>query len=736
MSIDLQIRGKSSVHESLSTFCEVDLMCGDNQVNCDQCKAKRDTVLRTAISQLPNVLILSLKRFDLDFTTFETVKLNSRCAFGQTLNMKQYTLEGIEAREKMEHEEDVDFVDDDDVVMNEDTKSAGSSDELNDEDYEYKLVGVLVHAGVAQGGHYYSYIKDRSSKESEGEVWYRFDDEDVTPFDPKNIETECFGGKIKKETKWPNGQVTTTETEQFANALMLFYEKVKPALTGDATAKNPTEPEGTQMISGYDAFQPDVHKTNTSHSWKTFLFDSELQSFLKKLLSYSYSNTVINNSKDVMDIASPETSLNVFETGNWRLSVLQVALSFFFDVLLHTVDRESRNLNDWTHTLILALHSYKDGAKWFMNELIQRTSQVSSNWLRTYYIECPEHSARTVANKVFFNAFLSVVSCTEEQDNLESYAQSMKDLWNDVKSVDYTRSTAASPMSLDGDPNTNPSSSLPSLLSKNRNNSTLGIFISYTSSLLEIATRRWPYCSELCQLLKDLSWIKEAHGGEYVRNLMCTIKIPSQIVCLITREEAPESLVKMFPGASLSVQQSELLSRGVCDSSSHLQLISDIQTQTSSVPSAQVANFQLTSNEVILLLEAICGMLKIKGGESTPLIYHEGGQDSFSARSNSRSSNTSTKLSPQAKAALTVIFNEFRNQQGHESSGLSQNDIQKYMERCGFENVHPQKIASLLNKYSTDPVEGGKINRKLNLEGFLSYYRDSSTSNDSQVFFL
>lgn len=28
--------------------------------------------------------------------------------------------------------------------------------------YEYRLVGILVHSGSANGGHYYSYIKERS----------------------------------------------------------------------------------------------------------------------------------------------------------------------------------------------------------------------------------------------------------------------------------------------------------------------------------------------------------------------------------------------------------------------------------------------------------------------------------------------------------------------------------------------------------------------------------------------
>lgn len=31
-------------------------------------------------------------------------------------------------------------------------------------DYLYSLAGIVVHAGVAQGGHYYSYIRDRGKQ--------------------------------------------------------------------------------------------------------------------------------------------------------------------------------------------------------------------------------------------------------------------------------------------------------------------------------------------------------------------------------------------------------------------------------------------------------------------------------------------------------------------------------------------------------------------------------------------
>ena len=87
------------------------------------------------------MMILSLKRFDLDYNTFETVKVNSRCAFEQTLSMKRYTLEGIEAIEQAEVEnQEADAMDtgNEEIAMG----------HLADKDYEYKLAGVLVHAGV------------------------------------------------------------------------------------------------------------------------------------------------------------------------------------------------------------------------------------------------------------------------------------------------------------------------------------------------------------------------------------------------------------------------------------------------------------------------------------------------------------------------------------------------------------------------------------------------------------
>jgi len=59
----------------------------------------------------------------------------------------------------------------------------------NDEEYSYHLVGVLVHSGTVDAGHYYSFIKERNT-----EKWYRFDDRVIVDFDPAKLPLETFGG--------------------------------------------------------------------------------------------------------------------------------------------------------------------------------------------------------------------------------------------------------------------------------------------------------------------------------------------------------------------------------------------------------------------------------------------------------------------------------------------------------------------------------------------------------------
>jgi len=55
----------------------------------------------------------------------------------------------------------------------------------------YELVGVLVHSGSANSGHYYSYIKERDGRGR----WLEFNDTKVTEFDASLLSEKCFGNK-------------------------------------------------------------------------------------------------------------------------------------------------------------------------------------------------------------------------------------------------------------------------------------------------------------------------------------------------------------------------------------------------------------------------------------------------------------------------------------------------------------------------------------------------------------
>ena len=57
-------------------------------VNCDACGKKVKFLKRSVFGKLPPHLIIALKRFALDFTTFEAVKINDRLEFPMELDMK------------------------------------------------------------------------------------------------------------------------------------------------------------------------------------------------------------------------------------------------------------------------------------------------------------------------------------------------------------------------------------------------------------------------------------------------------------------------------------------------------------------------------------------------------------------------------------------------------------------------------------------------------------------------
>jgi ubiquitin carboxyl-terminal hydrolase 9/24 len=93
--------------------------------------------------------------------------------------------------------------------------------------YLYQLSGVVVHQGVANAGHYYSFVRVLDPMSPAYGKWLKLNDHEVEEvvLSDAMMEKEFFGGKY-----WAESQVSSysTESERYWNAYMLFYERIKP----------------------------------------------------------------------------------------------------------------------------------------------------------------------------------------------------------------------------------------------------------------------------------------------------------------------------------------------------------------------------------------------------------------------------------------------------------------------------------------------------------------------------
>ena len=129
------------------------------------------------INEAPPLLVLQLKRFEYDYNTFERIKINDRCEFGLSLNIRDY-------------------------MVNTDT------------DVVYQLTGAVLHAGTALGGHYTSVVNINHR-------WIYFNDQEVSIINNTEFQNMAFGGRSK-----------TNDFDAEPCAFLLFYTKKNSEANG------------------------------------------------------------------------------------------------------------------------------------------------------------------------------------------------------------------------------------------------------------------------------------------------------------------------------------------------------------------------------------------------------------------------------------------------------------------------------------------------------------------------
>lgn len=188
-AIQCDIKGISSLQESLQTYVDGEIMEGDNKYKCEKCNRHVDAVKRACLKEIPDHLIFHLKRFSFDLRTLQRNKINDHFDFPAEIDLSPFTVEHL----------------------------SDSSSETPPDVFE--LVGVLVHAGTAESGHYYSYIRERPTSDGT-QPWFEFNDETVSPWDPANLAGSCFGGR-DATSRFDGG----LGFDKAYSAYMLFYQR-------------------------------------------------------------------------------------------------------------------------------------------------------------------------------------------------------------------------------------------------------------------------------------------------------------------------------------------------------------------------------------------------------------------------------------------------------------------------------------------------------------------------------
>lgn len=401
---------------------------------------------------------------------------------------------------------------------------------------------------------------------------------------------------------------------------------------------------------------------------------------------------------DITPTSSPSPAIPGTGIDSWRLSVIQMSLSFVFDVLFHLPLKHSA-LDDWSKTLMQIFSSSCEITSMFVSDLAKRTDQVYENWVRAYTMECLEEGSRRAALRIFACAISSLLSRPKEQLLLQKWTDGWSSQVSEIErlTVNKRQYDGAMPTRLEASA---------SLQLEDRSNigvtaTGIGIIISFLTELIEVSPRYSQSNVELCFFIIELASVNAPTEGKLLRNSMTEAQFVARLTCFAIREGSHDILKHVFPGASASADINEAISRNETLSSN----IMHVGTNNSG------------NRSCLLLLEAIACILGMPWLKQEPISYETGDVN------RGRNIRALTSL---AVEALSAVFNESKP---HSASGMTMRDIHHYLQRCG-QHVPPQRIDQIFDRHAVDGPDGSKL---LNLNGFLAYYREAVHNSEFQV---
>jgi len=274
----------------------------------------------------------------------------------------------------------------------------------------YELIGIVIHSGQANAGHYYSFIKDTRNRYSNNlNQWYRFNDTSVEEIQltEQMLEEECFGGTFRIQKDNNN---SGEERTRFWNAYMLIYLCIEPLKLLPPPSTIPSSPTINRLTTR-------LTRPNQRDSLSQ-LADLVVQSEHNNLFPIKKSLIPSNVLACVKDenlefLKNRDTYCDDYFQFLYKLSGIcfdefnqnllsyefctKLSLNFLFNTYFHTHRRLRKdNLQQWVQLLSRLLTKNSSSCQIFYSLLFEN----KDDGLKLYLLDCPNDDIRQIFEQI------------------------------------------------------------------------------------------------------------------------------------------------------------------------------------------------------------------------------------------------------------------------------------------------------------------------------------------------
>ncbi|KAJ5788202.1 hypothetical protein N7457_003192 [Penicillium paradoxum] len=386
-AIQCEIKGKATLEDSLRAYVAGEVMQGDNKYSCTSCGRHVDAVKRACLKDVPDNLIFHLKRFDFDMVHMLRSKINDEFQFPHHIDMSPYTVEHL------------------------------SDPEQTIAPDMFELVGVLVHTGTAESGHYYSYTLQRPSSGGEAS-WVEFNDSDVSKFDPSLIASHCFGGP-SETMQYING----APKSKVWNAYMLFYQRVSTIEKSKEVFK-PTKPDVPVHVPVSITTQNYIAMDNELLIRVYCLLDPQYAFFVHKLLQRWPNMALENADKIRAESLAIDIGMDTIEQLVTRTKDLQGHQELYGE-LIDMIDKSpnaAQSTLEWVVDRPTSLYNIM--IKTQQPEIRSKAIMLINHALKQLHL---------ISTEPDFNEDERILWCDRFEDLIQRIVVMLSSLWSDVQ---------------------------------------------------------------------------------------------------------------------------------------------------------------------------------------------------------------------------------------------------------------------------------------------------------------